>query len=65
MVEYIRKYSHRGGNFVDYEVPMYSPAEVRKSGEILSCSENIVTEESLNALRVVDNWRAAHAYVRT
>ena len=62
MIEYIRKYSHRGGNFVNYEVPMYSPAEVRKAGEILSRSESIVTEESLNALRVVDNWRASHAY---
>lgn len=62
MVEYIHKHSHKGGSHVDYEVPMYSPAEVRRAGKILSCNEIITTEESLNALRIVDNWRAAHAY---
>lgn len=39
----------------------YSRSQIIKAGKTIK-NENITLEEKKNALKVIDNWRAAHAY---
>ena len=43
--------------------PQFSPQDVNKAGKALSHLEfPVITMEGMKALRVINNWRAAHAY---
>ena len=44
-----------------WEVPKYSKSEINKAGSIITDSSS-TKEERDNALIVLNNWRAAHAY---
>ena len=44
-----------------WETPKYSKSEINKAGSILANS-SLGTEEYDNALTILNNWRAAHAY---
>ena len=44
-----------------WEVPKYSKSEINKSGSIIADSSSS-NEERDNALTILNNWRAAHAY---
>lgn len=44
-----------------WEVPKYSKSEINKSGSIIADSSSS-KEERDNALVILNNWRAAHAY---
>lgn len=44
-----------------WEVPKYSKSEINKAGSIIANSSS-TKEERNNALIILNNWRAAHAY---
>lgn len=44
-----------------WEEPQYSGNQIEKAGRILS-NPSITDEERSNALKVLNNWRASHAY---
>lgn len=44
-----------------WEEPQYSGNQIEKAGHILS-DPNITVYERSNALKILNNWRAAHAY---
>lgn len=55
--------SQRGDSMINqqWEVPLYSKSQINKAGKTI-ISENASTEEKNQALKVLNNWRAAHAY---
>lgn len=44
-----------------WETPQYSGNQIEKVGHILS-DPNITVDERSNALKILNNWRASHAY---
>lgn len=44
-----------------WEVPKYSKSEINKAGSIIA-DPSSTKEERDNALIILNNWRAAHAY---
>lgn len=48
-------------NRKQWEVPKYSKSEINKAGSMIANSSSD-TEEYDNALTILNNWRAAHAY---
>lgn len=45
----------------EWEVPKYSRSEINRAGSIIA-DPSSTTEERNNALTILNNWRAAHAY---
>lgn len=48
-------------NKQEWEIPQYSKREINNAGNIIR-KENHTEEEYNDALKVIDNWRASHAY---
>lgn len=46
---------------MSWQVLKYSPAEIKKAGKLIRDS-NCSVEDYFSAVRILDNWRAAHAY---
>lgn len=44
-----------------WKVPEYSKRQINDAGDIIR-DENATEQEYTEALKVVDNWRSAHAY---
>ena len=44
-----------------WEIPLYSGNQINKAGKIISDS-NSTPKEREKALKIVNNWRASHAY---
>lgn len=51
----------KGGTVGKWEVPIYSKSQINKAGIVLS-NPNSTEDERSEALKVVNNWRASHAY---
>lgn len=47
---------------MSWKVPEYSKTKIIKAGKVIRDSEDDTTPEVQAAIRVVDNWRASHAF---
>jgi len=54
-------FTHTQEKHIQWEIPKYSKSAINKAGSIIADSTSS-QEERENALTILNNWRAAHAY---